>query len=239
MRRVLVTGGSRGLGLAICEQLIADGFSVITASRKMSPELAELMQANPKRIEHHAIDFSDPSAATTLAKEASLLDGIYGFVANAAIGSQGLLTLMSEAAVHQCVEVNLVTPMLLARAVVKGMLGRGQGSLVFIASVAARTGMAGLSAYSATKGGLVSFSRALAREYGEKGIRSNTVLPGFLQTEMSQILSESDRERLVRRTALRRLGTVQDVVGVVNFLLSEEARYITGTEITADGGMTA
>jgi 3-oxoacyl-[acyl-carrier protein] reductase len=239
MKRVLVTGGSRGLGLAICKRLLADRFMVITASRKISPELSELMAANPKALEHHAIDFADANAAPALSEAAELLDGLYGFVANAAVGTEGLLTLTPEATVRRCVEVNLVAPMLLARAAIKGMLGRAEGSLVFIASVAARTGFAGLSAYSATKGGLVSFSRSLAREYGEKGIRSNAVLPGFLQTEMSQGLTTVDRERIIRRTALKRLGSVEDVVGVVSFLLSDEARYVTGSEIVADGGMTA
>lgn len=235
----MVTGGSRGLGLAICKRLLDDGFNVVTASRKISPELAELLAAHPQSLEHHVIDFADANAALALSQAAGLLDGLYGFVANAAMATEGLLTLTPEATVRRCVDVNLVAPMLLARAAIKGMMVGGGGSLVFIASVAARTGLAGLSSYSATKGGLVSFSRSLAREYGEKGIRSNAVLPGFLQTEMNQSLTGMDRERIIRRTALKRLGSVEDVVGVVSFLLSDEARYVTGSEIVADGGMTA
>jgi 3-oxoacyl-[acyl-carrier protein] reductase len=105
--------------------------------------------------------------------------------------------------------------------------------------LAARTGLSGLAAYSATKGGLISFSRALAREYGEKGIRSNTILPGYIETEMSQGVGGEERQRLARRTALKRLGNVEDMVGAVSFLLSDRARYITGTELVVDGGMTA
>ena len=129
--------------------------------------------------------------------------------------------------------------MLLAREAIKGMLTHGGGSLIFIASVAARTGFSGLAVYGAAKGGLVSFSRALAREYGKRGIRSNAVLPGFLETEMSQSLPVAKRDRIVGRTALKRLGAAHDVAGVVTFLLSEQARYVTGTEIVVDGGLTA
>jgi len=237
-KRILVTGGSRGLGLAICQCLLADGLEVITASRRPSPQLTALRSSYPRQLEYYTIDFADVTAASTLAQSARLLEGVDGFVANAAIGTEGLLTLTSECALRECVQVNLTAPMLLAREVIKGMLNRG-GSLVFIASVAARTGLSGLAAYSATKGGLVSFSRALAREYGSKGIRSNAVLPGFLETEMSDSLGEEDRQRLTRRTALKRLGTVEDVVSVVTFLLSDAARYVTGTEVVVDGGLTA
>ena len=126
----------------------------------------------------------------------------------------------------------------LAREVIKGMLERG-GSLVFISSVAARTGFSGLAVYSATKGALVSLSRAIAREYGERGIRSNCILPGFLETDMNQDVDAETRARLARRTALKRLGQPEDVVGCVSFLISDAARYLTGAEIVVDGGMTA
>jgi 3-oxoacyl-[acyl-carrier protein] reductase len=118
------------------------------------------------------------------------------------------------------------------------MLARG-GSLVFVSSVAARTGFSGLSVYAATKGALVSFSKVLAREYGGRGIRSNCVLPGFLETDMSATLSVEQRERLRRRSPLGRLGAVGDVVGAVRYLLSDEARFVTGTELVVDGGFSA
>jgi 3-oxoacyl-[acyl-carrier protein] reductase len=238
LKRILLTGGSRGLGLAICHRLLADGYYVISTSRIVSPELADLLGKHPETLEHHTVDFAEANAATKLSKAARLIDGLDGFVANAAIGTEGLLTLSSEAAIKECVQVNLTAPMLLAREVIKGMLNGG-GSLVFISSVAARTGLSGLAAYSATKGGLISFSRALAREYGEKGIRSNTILPGYIETEMSQGVGGEERQRLARRTALKRLGNVDDMVGAVSFLLSDHARYITGTELVVDGGMTA
>jgi 3-oxoacyl-[acyl-carrier protein] reductase len=238
-KRVLVTGGSRGLGLAVCQRLLEEGFHVVTAARKLSSGLDALRQAAPTRLEYHPIDFADPAAPAKLVKLAHMLEGIDGFVANAAVGTEGLLTLTAEETLRESLQINLIAPMLLAREAIKGMLIRGGGSLIFVASVAARTGFSGLAVYGAAKGGLVSFSRALAREYGKRGIRSNAVLPGFLETEMSQSLDLEKRNRIVGRTALKRLGAAQDVAGVVSFLLSEQARYVTGTEIVVDGGLTA
>lgn len=238
MKRVLVTGGSRGLGLAICRRLLGEGWHVITAARRVTPELESALAQFSERLEFHAVDFANPKAVEILAHKARLLDGIDGFVANAAVGTEGLLTLTSGSAIRDTMEVNLVAPMLLARETVKGMLITG-GSLIFISSVAATTGLSGLSVYSASKGALVSFSRALAREYGERGIRSNCILPGFLTTEMSAGLAPDQRERVQRRTALKRLGTAEEVTGAVSFLLSEDARYITGTELVVDGGLSA
>lgn len=238
MKRVLVTGGSRGLGLAICERLLRDDWQVVTTSRHMTPAIKRLGETHPGCFEHVAADLASPEGRERVCGSARVLDGLDGFVANAAIGTEGLLTLLSEPAIRECVEVNLVATVLLTRQVVKGMLSRG-GSLVFISSVAARTGFSGLSVYAATKGALASFSRTVAREYGERGIRANCLLPGFLETEMSATLSAANQERIRRRTALRRLGAVDEVVGAVSFLLSEEARYITGSELTIDGGLAS
>lgn len=238
MKRVLVTGGSRGLGLAICRRMLDDGWEVVTTSRRRSTELDELLSANPEKCRHIPADLAKPEAVEELAHEAGLLTGVDAFVANAALGTEGLLTLTSESAIRDCVSVNLISTILLTREVVKGMLNRG-GSLVFVSSVAARTGFAGLSVYSATKGALVSFSRSLAREYGKRGIRSNCILPGFLETEMSATLAPGQKDRVRRRTAVGRLGSVGEVVGLVGYLASGEAKYVTGTEFVVDGGLTA
>lgn len=237
-KRALITGGSRGLGLELCRTMIEDGWEVTTASRSLTADLSSLIEASGGRLTHCSVDLGSQAGLATLIREARLIDGVDGFVANAAVGTDGLLTLTSEAEIRRTIEVNLISVLVLARAVIKGMLERG-GSLVFVSSVAARTGFSGLSAYSATKGGLVSFSRTVAREYGERGIRSNCVLPGFLETQMSSRLALDQQQRIARRCALGRLGQPGDVTGAVRFLLSEEARYVTGTEMTVDGGLTA
>lgn len=238
MKRVLVTGGARGLGLAICRQLVEQDWRVLTCSRGASPELEELIQSQPDSIEFYPCDLASGEERKRLIEQAELLEGLDAFVANAALGTDGLLTMTNEVRIRECLEVNLTATILLAKDVIKGMLNHG-GSLIFISSVAARTGLAGLSIYSATKGALVSFSRSIAREYGERGIRSNCVLPGFLETGMSETLNAEQRERIVWRTPLKRLGQTGEVAQCVGFLLSDAAKFITGTELVVDGGMTA
>lgn len=238
MKRIFITGASRGLGLALCEGLLADGWHVVGSARRATPEFEALQAANPGRLEFVAADLADAADVDRLVHEARLVDGFDAFVSNAGIGTDGLVTLLSPEAIARCVQVNLTAPMVVARGVLKGMLDRG-GSVVFVASVAARTGFSGLSVYGATKAGLVGFSRGLAREYGSRGIRSNCVLPGFLATEMTAGLEAGRQQQLRRRTPLGRLGTPGDVVGAVRFLVSEAAGHVTGTEITVDGGMTA
>lgn len=226
------------MGLAICRRLLKDGWRVVTTSRTVTAELADLMSCFDGQLQHVVVDFGRSDDLTRFLQEPMFLEGYNGFVANAAVGTEGLLTLTGEEALRNCIEVNLVAPMLVARQVIKGMLDKG-GSLVFVASVAARVGLSGLSVYSATKGGLVSFSRVLAREYGERGIRSNCVLPGFMATDMTATLDQEQQKRVARRAALKRIGTVDEVANVICYLLSDEAQFVTGTEVVVDGGFTA
>lgn len=226
------------MGLALCRKLLDEQWHVLTTARRATDAVRELQAQYAGRFEFWEADLAEAEEVQRLCVAARVLEGLDGFVANAALGTEGLLTLTSEPVMRQTLDVNLLAPMLLAKQVVKGMLPRG-GSLVFVSSVAAVTGLSGLTVYGATKGALVAFSRAVAREYGERGIRSNCVLPGFLETEMSASLEEAQRVRLRRRTALGRLGQVEDVVGAVSFLLSPAAAFVTGTELIVDGGMRA
>ena len=238
MKRILVTGGSRGLGLEICRSLAQAGYSVVTVSRNESPELSQAVSDFPGSIKSVRSDLSQLDQIPQLAGEVQTTGAFDGFVANAAIGIDGLLTLTSPEKIQACIQLNLTSVILLTREIVKGMLTRG-GSLIFISSIAAATGYSGLSVYSASKGALLGFSRSLAREYGPRNIRSNCILPGFLQTERTESLSGEDRQRIQRRTPLQRLGRPADVAGAVKFLLSDDARFVTGTELVIDGGLTA
>jgi 3-oxoacyl-[acyl-carrier protein] reductase len=237
-KRVFLTGASRGLGLAIAGGLLAEGWSVTASARTQGDALVSLAERWPKQIRFVAADLADPVDVERLAAEARLIEGYDAFVSNAGVGMDGLLTLMSPETIRKGIQVNLTTPLLLARACIKGMLAKG-GALVFVGSVSAKSGFSGLAAYGSTKAGLGGLSRGIAREYGVRGIRSNCVLPGFLATDMSSGLSNSKLEQLRRRTPLGRLGEVSDVVGMILFLISDEARHISGAEIVVDGGMTA
>jgi 3-oxoacyl-[acyl-carrier protein] reductase len=238
MKRALVTGGSRGLGFELCEALLHDEWSVVTCSRSSSPELDSLRAKYNDRLEHFSVDLANTDAVADFVKRAELIDGLDAFVANAAVGTEGLLSLTPDAAILHSLNVNLISTILLAREAIKGMITQKSGSLIFISSIAARRGMAGLSVYAAAKGALLSFSRSLAREYGEKNIRSNCILPGFFESQMSGSLSLQDRERIVRRSCLKKEGTSGQVIAAIQFLLSPGARFITGTELVVDGGFS-
>lgn len=239
-KKILITGGSRGLGLSLVEQLHMSGWTVYTVSRNLSPELERIVRSSDGLVQWWSVDLGDPEQVKRIGEREEILAGLDAFVANAAVGTDGLLVLSGEADIRRTIEINLTSTILLTRQVLKGMLHRGSGgAIIFISSVAAITGFRGLSIYAATKAALLGFSRTIAREYGQRGIRSNVVLPGFIQTDMSASLSAELRQHLVRRIPAGRLGEVADVVGVVMFLLSDEARYVNGAEFVVDGGMRA
>ena len=235
-----MTGGSRGLGKAICEMLLKSEASVITTARNTSPGIQALIQRFGKRFEFIPCDLSDKDQLETLLREARLLQHpVDGMVANAAIGIEGLLTMLSTNEIQHSLQLNLHATILVTQAVLKGMLAHERsGSLVFISSVCAHQGFKGLSVYAAAKAGLCGFSKGIAREYGSRGIRSSAILPGFLQTEMTQNLNASQLESIRKRTSLKQLGKTGDVTQTVSHLLSDESRYITGSEFVIDGGLT-
>jgi 3-oxoacyl-[acyl-carrier protein] reductase len=152
--------------------------------------------------------------------------------------TEGLLALSRDADVHRQVSMNLEAAILLTRACLKGMLAQGSGSIVNISSVNALRGHTGVSVYSATKAALIGLTRSLAVELGPGGIRVNCVAPGYFQSEMTSGFSEEQRSRIARRTPLRRLGTVEDIVAAIRFFNSPEAAFITGQLIAVDGGFT-
>lgn len=238
MNRILITGASRGIGLAICQSLISKDWQILATARSLSSELKELMDQFPNRIEFYPADLSLKISAQHLATVTGLKKRLDAFVSVAGIADSDLLTLMSRQRIDRLFQVNLLSPLLLAKEAIKGMLGQG-GNIVFISSIAARGDLRGLSVYGATKAGLGALARTIARDYGPRGIRCNSVLPGFIESRMTSGIDGSQRARIARRTALRRLGQAVDVAGVVEFLLSEKANYITGSEWVVDGGMTA
>jgi 3-oxoacyl-[acyl-carrier protein] reductase len=244
MRSVIVTGASRGLGLAIAARLAASGYRVIAIARGETDELraaaAAAGQADRGALHFRALDLGAlPAIAAFVASLNGEFRPLYGLVNNAGIGTSGVLGIMPDADIERLLQINLHSPMLLSKYVVRHMMSEGAGRVVNISSIVAASGFQGLSVYSATKAGLVGFTRSLAREVGPLGITVNAVAPGFSDTEMTRELGDAERGKIERRSALRRLTAPEDVAGAVEFLLSEAARSITGTTLTVDAGNTA
>jgi 3-oxoacyl-[acyl-carrier protein] reductase len=244
MRNVIVTGGSRGLGLGIARRLSGAGYRVITIARnetgqlKSAIEEAERNKAGPIRFA--AFDLAEiekiPELVRGLRKE---FGAIYGLVNNAAISFNNPLAIMHNSQIEQLIRLNTVSPIVVTKYVVRSMMADGEGRIVNVASIIGFTGYSGLAVYGATKSSMIGFTRSLAREVGRKGVNVNAVAPGFLDTELTQSMDEEQRQQVARRSALRRLAAVDDVANAVEFLISDKAQSITGTVLTVDAGNTA
>ena len=235
----IVSGGSRGLGLALVEMLLARGDTVATFSRSGSPAVEAHAAAAAGRLVHERLDAADPAAVRGfVARVAGRCGRIDHCIANAAVAHEGVLATTSDDAIDALLAANLKGSIVLSRECVRQMLVQSGGcpSVTLVSSIVAARGSPGLSVYAATKAGLEGFARSLARELGPRGIRVNCVAPGFLETDLSASLAAGDRDRIARRTALGRLGTPADVVGAVAWLTSPAASFITGQVITVDGG---
>ncbi len=244
MRNVIVTGGSRGLGLGIARKLVASGFHVTAIARKESEELTaamyEAQQSDPESLRFVPFDLGQIEGIPELVKKLRRDFGpIYGLVNNAGISTDGVLALTPTHDIEQLVRLNTISPMVLTKYVVRLMMADGGGRIVNISSIIAFTGYSGLSVYAATKASLLGFTRSLAREVGRAGVNVNAVAPGFVNTEMTKSMKEEDRQRVERRSALKRLVDVEDVANAVDFLLSDASRNMTGTVMTVDAGNTA
>jgi 3-oxoacyl-[acyl-carrier protein] reductase len=244
MQTVIVTGGSRGLGLGIARKLVAAGYQVVAIARRESEQLACAMR--PKEpgqrtsLYFKAFDLEDTSGIPNLVKELRKEFGsIHGLVNNAGLGTSGILGTMHDSQIERLVRLNTVSSIILTKYVLRSMMADGGGRIVNVASIVGVTGYSGLSVYSATKASMIGFTRSLAREVGPLGINVNAVAPGFLDTKMTDSLTGPQREQIARRSALQRLAEVDDVANAVEFLLSDKARNITGTVLTVDAGNTA
>ncbi|HVS76039.1 MAG TPA: SDR family NAD(P)-dependent oxidoreductase [Steroidobacteraceae bacterium] len=248
MRNVLVTGGSRGLGLAIASRLASSGYRVIALARSETKELraeierlsGEAGNGSSGELRFRAFDLSDLGAIGAMVGELRReLGPLYGLVNNAGLGTAGLLSMMRDTEIEALVRLNTLSPLLLTKYVVRSMMSEREGRIVNISSIVASSGYKALSAYSATKASLEGFTRSLAREVGQLGITVNAVAPGFVDTAMTHALDDKEREQIMRRSALRRMAEPDDVAGAVEYLLGEKARNITGIILTVDAGNTA
>jgi len=224
--------------------LAGAGYRVIAVARKVSAELSaaavKVKEEGRGAIEFRACDLSDLEALAPLVRTLRADFGaLYGLVNNAGLGTSGILSNMRDQEIQRLIQLNTVSPIVLSKYVVRSMMTQREGRIVNIASIVASTGYSGLSVYSATKASLIGFTRSLAREVGQLGITVNALAPGFVDTEMTHELSDAQRQKIARRSALHRMPEPVDVAHSALFLLGEAGRNITGTVITIDAGNTA
>lgn len=233
---VVVSGGSRGLGLAIVNDILGRGAKVAAFARTITPELEALADAHPDRVHIASVDINDHKALTAFIKDAeAALGPVDALVNNAAVGQDAMHIHMSPQQIADVIATNLTSPLVLTRAVMRRIMARGgRGRVVMVTSVCAQRGYSGLVAYSATKGGLDSAMRTMAREMHGR-VLVNSVAPGFFASEMSSVLGDQQLGTITRRTPSGRLVEPENIVPVVSMLLFEDTN-LNGQVITIDGG---
>lgn len=228
--RALVTGASRGIGMAIAKRLEADGYEVLgtaTGEKGLTAIQAEGFAAA-------SLNVSDLDSLPCFVKEHGPFACI---VHNAGITRDNLLLRLDDAAILDVLQTNLLGAMALTRASLRGMMKARGGRIVCLGSVVGTTGNAGQTNYAASKAGLGGFVRALAREVASRNITVNMVAPGFIDTDMTQALSDEQRDKLQSDIPLGRLGTVDDIAGAISFLCGPDGAYVTGQTLHINGGM--
>ena len=244
MRNVVVTGGSRGLGLGIVRRLTAEGYRAVALARQMNDQLACTMehaeQSRPGSMHFVPFDLSNIENIPDLVKQLHKDFGpIYGLVNNAALGMDGALAMMHTSHIERMIRINTLSPIVLTKYMVRHMMADGGGRVVNVASILGIQGYSGLSVYGATKASMIGFTRSLAREVGRRGVNVNAIAPGFMETEMTRGVEAKRREEISRRSPLRRFTEIEDVADAIEFLLGAKAKNITGTVLTVDAGTTA
>ena len=231
-KNALVTGASRGIGRAIAVELARAGASVTLSYRTGAEEAAVL--ANEIGGRAVQADVSDAASAQALVEEAGDLDLL---VNNAGVTRDGLLVRMSDEDWETVIDTNLASCFFTCRAAVRGMMKRRSGSIVNISSIVGLRGNWGQTNYAASKAGIIGFTKSLARELGSRNVRANVVVPGYVKTQLTDVLPEGATAAMLENTPLGRLGDPADVAGAVRFLSSEDAGFVTGAVLLVDGGL--
>jgi len=241
-RVTLVTGGSRGIGAAIARDLAAHGAKVAVnyaANRDAADAVvAEITAAGGTAVAIGG-DVADPEQAAAMVDQAeeALGDDLWNLVANAGITRDNLISRITPEDWQRVIDVNLGGTFHVCRAASRKLLRKKRGAIVTMSSVVGLHGNFGQTNYAASKGGVISLTKALAKEVGSRGIRVNCVAPGYISTELTDVLPEEIRDALLAQTPLGRLGEPEDIAGTVRFLLSDEAAFVTGAVLSVDGGL--
>ncbi|MFL6005086.1 MAG: 3-oxoacyl-[acyl-carrier-protein] reductase [Gaiellaceae bacterium] len=231
-KTALVTGASRGIGRAIALELARAGASVVVGYRSGRDEGDALAAEIGGRAVH--ADVSQPEDAARLVQEAGDVDIL---VNNAGLTRDGVLARMSDDDWRAVIETNLSSVFYTCRAVTRGMMKRRAGSIVNVSSIVGVRGNWGQSNYAASKAGIIGFTKSLAQELGSRNVRANVVAPGYVKTQLTDVIPEEAKTKMLGLTPLGRFGDPEDVAGAVRFLCSEEASFITGGVLLVDGGL--
>ena len=240
-KKAIVTGGSRGIGNAIALEFLREGATVYVVSRKQPENLAELQQASREggACFWKQADVTKEEEITKIVEEIAVEAGsIEILVNNAGITRDGLIFRMPTASWEEVLRANLTSAFFTSRAMARIMIRQKTGSIINISSVSGTNGNAGQTNYSASKAGLIGFSKSLAREVASRGVRVNAIAPGFIETDMTRSLGDKAREGLMAQIPLGRVGTPQDVAAMASFLASDKSAYITGQVFPVDGGLS-
>ena len=231
-RTALVTGASRGIGRSIATELAAAGAEVVLSYRTAAEEAEGLASEIGARAVQ--ADVSDPLSAAALVEDAGDVDIL---VNNAGVTRDGLLVRMSDEDWNTVIDTNLASCFYTCRAVARGMMKKRAGTVVNISSIVGIHGNWGQTNYAASKAGIIGFTKSLARELGSRKVRANVVVPGYVKTQLTEVLPEDATNAMLQNTPLGRLGDADDVAGAVRFLCSDEASFITGAVLLVDGGL--
>ena len=241
MKTALITGGSRGIGSAICKALSANHKVVIgySNSKEEAKILEESITSNGGNAMSVKIDVSDKNSINTAFEE---IEESYGIVEvlvnNAGITRDNILPRMKDSEWDDVIQTNLTGSYLTTQRAIKNMMKNKWGRIIFISSVVGISGNQGQSNYAASKAGLIGFAKSVSKEMGARNITSNVIAPGYIETDMTSFLSEENKENIIEQLSIKRIGKPEDISNVVSFLSSEESEYITGQVISVDGGLS-
>ena len=240
-KTVLVTGGSRGIGKEVALKFAENGYNVVinyVSDKTNVEELKSEFEAKGVKSLIMKADVTDKEAIDELVKQAiEEFGAIDVLVNNAGITKDNLLMRMSEEEFDKVIEINLKGTYIVTKAVTKYMMKKRKGSIINLSSVVGVAGNAGQCNYSASKAGIIGFTKSVAKELASRNIRANAVAPGFIETDMTAVLSDEIKENIHNQIPLKRMGTAKEVANLIYFLASEESSYITGQVINVDGGM--
>lgn len=239
MKNILLTGCSRGLGLQIARTLLESGYAVYGVNRTITEDLTDLQGEFPDKLRLLRFDLEDSENVKEKIFNGWLSNKtpIHGFVNNAALAYDDIITNLNQQKLDQMYRVNVFSPLQIVKYVLRNMIfNRTRCSVIHISSISVHTGYKGLSMYASTKGALEAFSKNSAREWGEKGLRSNCVVAGFMETDMSSSLNSDLKSKIFNRTSLKIPTSKESVASTVKFLLSDESKSITGQNIFVDSG---